>query len=221
MTQWMIENGSDIHQGGDGPLMREALRGERIPMMELLIAHGANVNAAWNGAPPILFAPCETVDPVPMRWLLEHGADPNCLKLGSRITALDYLIGIYVRSAELTTCIDLLVGDGGRTRYDLRGAPDILRDRVDLLAAQLDAKPKLVNWRFPELDFGNSAGRRLSLRGATLLDVAAEFGNVTAARLLLQRGAPLNARAWVDAAGVGGQTPIFHAAPSFTSGACR
>jgi hypothetical protein len=38
IAQWMIENGSDVHQGGDGPLMRAALRGERIPMMELPVA---------------------------------------------------------------------------------------------------------------------------------------------------------------------------------------
>ena len=28
MARWMIENGSDVHQGGDGPLMRAALRGD-------------------------------------------------------------------------------------------------------------------------------------------------------------------------------------------------
>src|SRR5947208_7373342 len=49
IAQWMIENGSDVHQGGDGPLMRAALRGERVPMMELLVSHGADVNAEWNG----------------------------------------------------------------------------------------------------------------------------------------------------------------------------
>ena len=35
--KWMIENGSDVHRGGDGPLMRAALKGNRIPMMELLV----------------------------------------------------------------------------------------------------------------------------------------------------------------------------------------
>ena len=40
MAQWMMENGSDVHQGGDGPLMRAALFGARIPMMELLVQHG-------------------------------------------------------------------------------------------------------------------------------------------------------------------------------------
>ena len=44
-----------------------------------------------------------------------------------------------------------------------------------------------------------------------MLHVAAEFGNVDAARLLLDRGADVNARAAVDDAGVGGQSAIFHA----------
>src|SRR5258708_21769123 len=34
MAEWMIDHGSDIHQGGDGPLMRAALVGYRVPMME-------------------------------------------------------------------------------------------------------------------------------------------------------------------------------------------
>ena len=69
--------------------------------------------------------------------------------------------------------------------------------------------------RFPELDCGSTGGRRLLLQGATLLHVAAEFGNVEAARLLLDRGADVNARATVNDAGVGGQTAIFHAVTQF------
>src|SRR4051812_7917969 len=49
MAEWMIANGSDVHQGGDGPLMRAALNGDRIPMMELLVSHGGDVNALWHG----------------------------------------------------------------------------------------------------------------------------------------------------------------------------
>jgi ankyrin repeat protein len=211
----MIENGSDIHQGGDGPLMRAALRGERIPMMELLVSLGADVNAEWNGDFPILFAPCESVDPVAMRWLLEHGADPNCPKVGRRVTALDYLIGSYVRSPELATCINLLLDAGGVTRYDLPGVLDILRGRAPRLTEQLDADPDLVNRRFPELDCGSTGGRRLVLQGATLLHVAAEYGSIEAARLLIARGASVNGRASLDEAGVGGQTPIFHAVTQF------
>jgi hypothetical protein len=42
MAEWMMDHGSDVHQGGDGPLMRAALVGYRIPMMELLVARGAD-----------------------------------------------------------------------------------------------------------------------------------------------------------------------------------
>jgi ankyrin repeat protein len=48
--------------------------------------------------------------------------------------------------------------------------------------------------------------------------VAAEYGNVAAAALLLDRGADVNARATVDDAGIGGQTAIFHAATQFEDG---
>ena len=212
MAAWMIANGSDVHQGGDGPLMRAALNGYRIPMMELLVAHGADVNAEWGGDFPIIFASCESMDPQALEWLLAHGARPNCGNARGRGTALDYVIGTYARSPErLSACIDLLLAAGGTTKYDAPGVLDVLRGRLDRLAERLDADPRLVHRRFPELDCGSTGGRRLLLQGATLLHVAAEFGGVDAARLLLDRGADVNARATVDEAGVGGQTAIFHA----------
>ncbi len=75
MARWMIENGSDVHQGGDGPLMRAALADMRIPMMELLVAHGADVNAFGMVATPSS-APLRRCARA-LKWLLEHGADPH------------------------------------------------------------------------------------------------------------------------------------------------
>ena len=48
--------------------------------------------------------------------------------------------------------------------------------------------------------------------------MAAEYGNLAAAALLLDRGADVNARATVDEAGVGGQTALFHAVTQFDDG---
>jgi ankyrin repeat protein len=217
MARWMLDNGSDIHQGGDGPLMRAALVGYRVPMMELLVSYDADVNAEWAGRFPIIFAPCETVEPIPLKWLLDHGADPNCSRPGrdKEGTALDYVIGTYSRSSQLSECMDVLLEAGGTTRWNLPPLLDLLRNRLDSLAAQLESDPALVHRHFDELDIGSTGARRLTQRGGTLLHVAAEYGNLDAAAMLLDRGADVNVRARVDAQGVGGQTPIFHAATQF------
>ncbi len=217
MAQWMIDNGSDVHQGGDGPLMRAALYDERIPMMELLVENGADVNAAWGGGFPMICTPCETVQPRSLRWLLEHGARPEFTRRGetARENALDYLLGTYYRSAELAECIEILLAAGCRSRRNVPAALDLLRGRMDLLEERLAYDPGLVGRRFAGLDFGNTGTRRMLLKGGTLLHVAAEFGSVEAAQLLVENGADVNARADVDGDGVGGQTAIFHSATQF------
>ena len=100
-----------------GTKMKTSIRLKGFTMMELLVAHGADVNALWHGHFPIIFAPCESLDPVALEWLLDHGANPNCRDHGYEIsghrypgTALDYLIAGYARSLErLRACIDVLL----------------------------------------------------------------------------------------------------------------
>jgi ankyrin repeat protein len=217
MAQWMIDNGSDIHQGSDGPLMRAALRDDRIPMMELLFRNGADVNAEWGGFFPIIFAPCETLAPESLRWLIDHGANPDCARAGRKYpdTALDYVTGTDSRSERLARCIDTLLAAGCPARRNIPAVLEILRGRIDRLGELLDADPGLVSRRFGELDFGSTGNRSLTLRGGTLLHVAAEYGNVEAAQLLLSRGAVVDACAEIDEAGAGGQTPLFHAVSQF------
>jgi ankyrin repeat protein len=203
--------------------MRAALNGYRIPMMALLVSYGADVNALWHGHFPIIFAPCESLDPAALKWLLEHGANPNSRDHGYQIgghsypgTALDYLVASYARSPQrLSACIDILLAAGGVTRFDVPGLLHALRGRLDRLAEQIAADPALVSRRFSELDCGQTGGRNLLLQGGTLLHVAAEYGNPAAIALLLDRGADVNARAAIDEAGVGGHTAIFHSVTQF------
>jgi ankyrin repeat protein len=226
IATWMLEHGSDVHQGGDGPLMRAALRGDRIPIIELLVSHGADVNALWHGRFPIIFAPCESLDPAALKWLLAHGAHPNCRDHGYQFvghsyegTALDYVIASYGRSPEhLSRRVDVLLDAGGETRYNVPGMLPLLRGRLDSLAEAIDADPTLVRRTFPELECGQTGGRNLLLKGGTLLQMAAEYGHPAAAAMLLGAGADVNARTPIDAAGIGGQTALFHAVTQFDDG---
>jgi ankyrin repeat protein len=52
----------------------------------------------------------------------------------------------------------------------------------------------------------------LTLRGGTLLHVACEFGRLEVAIMLLDSGAGVDAAAQIGSDGLGGQSPIFHAA---------
>ena len=87
-----------------------------------------------------------------------------------------------------------------------------IRGDADAVAKLVEEDRSLVEKRFPKLNIGTTAGRMLTLRGATLLHVAAEFGQTEVARTLLDSGADVNAVAFVNAKGIGGQSALFHAA---------
>jgi hypothetical protein len=216
MARWMIENGSDVHQGGDGPLMRAALGDIRIRMMELLVAHGADVNALWNGNYPIICAPCETLAPRALRWLLDHGADPRVASQHYG-TPLTMLIGTYTRNSKgKNACLEALADAG----FGLPDTPAMAfhRGRIDLLEAHLERDPSLLERRFQEseiypTELGIGPGDGLHgtpVAGCTLLHLAVEFDDIDVARWLVERGADVNATSAIDADGFGGHTPLFH-----------
>ncbi len=216
MARWMIENGSDVHQGGDGPLMRAALADMRIPMMELLVAHGALVNALWNGSYPIICAPCEALAPRALQWLIEHGADLH-VKSQTYGSPLRMLVCTYSRDAKgKHACLDVLAEAG----FDLPDTPAMAlhRGRLDLLGAHLERDSSLLEHRFVEIEIfprelgiGPSEGLHLTpVAGGTLLHLAIEYDDFDVARWLIERGADVNAKAMIDADGFGGHTPLFH-----------
>src|SRR5688572_27468722 len=220
IARWMLEHGSDIHQGGDGPLMRASLNDNRIPMMELLVAHGADVNAVWNGYYPIICAPCECLAPGVLNWLLEHGANPRVVssKYG---TPISMVIGTYGRGADgKHACLEIFAKHG----FSFPDTPCMAfhRGRIDLLEDHLKRDATLLSRRFseaeifpPELGLKPGDGLHVTpVSGTTLLHLAIEYDEFEIAAWLLENGANANARATVDADGFGGHTPLFHAVVS-------
>ena len=146
MARWMIENGSDVHQGGDGPLMR-GLDDSRIPMMELLVAHGADVNARLGRALPDHLRPRARRS----RPGLEVAARPR--RRPSR-----RLPGIR-QPAPACSSAPIRGTPGARARASRSSGtsgfalPDtpvmaLHRGRLDLLQEHLDRDPSLLDRRF-------------------------------------------------------------------------
>lgn len=176
------------------------------PVIELLLAHGANPRGRYGpDGVPVLFVPCRSLFADVLATLIGLGADVEIEFDGpdGAVTPLDALLQSPARDPYmLHKCIDVLARNG----VPVVDSPVMAVQRGDevALTRHLDADPTLVARRF-DVVCANTP-----LTGATLLHVAAEYCEEHMARLLLDRGADIDARAAVDASGCGGQTPIFH-----------
>jgi hypothetical protein len=135
-----------------------------------------------------------------IRRILDDGFD-----IGRRIdgkSIVTHLTEMYFRSDQFVDCLRLLLDRGGQLD-DPRIRPVLLND-PDALAAALRRDPSLIGHRT------SMVSAFTPLAGASLLHVAAEFGHLQAARVLLETGADVNAAAAVDEHGLNGHTPLFH-----------
>lgn len=146
------------------------------------------------------FEACELHDAQRIAELLDAGLDPVAPLEGK--APLTWLIEMYTRSDAFPDCVRALLTRGAALD-DPAIAPVLLGDRR-AIQQTAQADPSWLQRRvhlpcaFTPLD------------GVTLLHVAAELGHEQATRVLLALGADVNARADVDADGLGGQTPLFH-----------
>jgi hypothetical protein len=135
-----------------------------------------------------------------VRKILDGGLDVHAPLKGKSV--VNSLIEMYARSDSFPACLRLLL-DRGAVLDDPRIAP-VLLDDEDALDAALRSDPRLIDHRT------NLVSAFTPLEGASLLHVAAEFGHIKAARVLLRHGADPDARAAVDDYGLNGHTPLFH-----------
>jgi len=135
-----------------------------------------------------------------IRAILDTGFDIRARIKGK--SAINSLTEMYTRSDGFPDCLRLLL-ERGAVLDDARIAP-VLLDDSDGLAAALRADPSLIEHRT------SMVSAFTPLVGASLLHVAAEFGNVKATRVLLEMGADVDARASFDECGLNGHTPLFH-----------
>jgi hypothetical protein len=224
MARWMVENGSDIHQGRDMPLMSTVLRDAVLPMTELFVAHGADVNAlAYDGTYPIILGPLELFAPRTLKYLIDHGADLHAA--AKYCNPIEMLVCIYTRRArDKGACLEIVNAAG----FPLPDTPVMAlhRGRLDLLQEHLNRNPSLLARRFTHREVfcttldgpPGDAYPATPVSGATLLHLALEFDDIDVARWLIEHGADVNARAAIDADGIKGHTPLFHTVVNLAAG---
>ena len=143
---------------------------------------------------------CELHSLRDIRAAFDAGVDPRAPIRGR--PPIVWLTEMYSRSGNFPACVRLML-DRGALLDDPLVAPVLLDDRAALSAA-IRSNPALLEHRT------TMVSAYTPLVGASLLHVAAEYGNVNAARVLIDMGADVDARASVDEYGLNGHTPLFH-----------
>jgi ankyrin repeat protein len=139
-----------------------------------------------------------------IRQALEAGADPNTPIHGKR--PIDQLIEMYTRSPRFADCLRLMLDAGAALDDPLLEA--LLLDDDESLRQVLANSPQSLDRRF------HLECTYTSLRGVSPLHICAEYNSVKCARALLEAGIGVDVPAEIDANGIGGQTPLFHAVNS-------
>lgn len=142
----------------------------------------------------------EEHSPDGIRECLARGASAVDPIKGKR--PIDILIEMYTRSQRFAACLRVMRDAGASVGDELLEA--VLLDDDSALRRLLQA--------------GADVGRKFHVlcaytncAGVTALHLCAEFNSLRCARVLIEAGAQIDARADIDGHGLGGQTPLFHA----------
>lgn len=142
-----------------------------------------------------------------VRAALDRGLDPRAQDRGRSL--VNWLTEMYSRGPGFAPCLQLLL-ERGAVLDDPVVAPVLLND-ADALSAALRKDSSLLTHRT------TMVSAFTPLAGASLLHVAAEYGHADIAKVLIENGADVNARAAIDEHGLNGHTPIFHTVNSISN----
>lgn len=147
-----------------------------------------------------LLGAIETHDVEELRRLLASGIDARAPVKGKSL--VQWLLEMYFRSDRFPACLQLLLDHGG-VLCDPKTAAVLLDDEV-ALKQQIAVDRSLLAHRT------SLVSAFTPLCDASLLHVACEYGHVRVAKLLIDSGAEVDARAGTDECGLNGHTPLFH-----------
>jgi hypothetical protein len=130
----------------------------------------------------------------------ENGISPNDIFNGEPL--IYELTSEYLRGPRFKDCVKAFLDYG--LIFDDKLLLSVLSDDVPSLTDLLRAAPDAIGKRY------TLHSAFTPLHEVTLLHICAEFNHLSCARVLVDQGADINAKAGTDEFGFGGQTPIFH-----------
>jgi hypothetical protein len=131
----------------------------------------------------------------------EAGGDPNEVHDG--VPLFTSMIEMYTRTPRFKECVNVFVRTG--LVFENEELLAVFLDDAEKLESIISVRPSVVTETFSL--FNNTY---TPLTGGSLLHFCAEYNSVNCAKLLIQSGADVNAKAALDEFGFGGHTPIFH-----------
>jgi hypothetical protein len=131
----------------------------------------------------------------------DEGGDPN--KVHNGVPLFTTMIEMYTRTPRFSECVDVFVQAG--LVFENKALLAVFLDNAEKLKEIISNNPSVITETYSL--FNNTY---TPLTGGTLLHFCAEYNAVNCAKLLIQSGADVNAKAVLDENGFGGHTPIFH-----------
>jgi ankyrin repeat protein len=130
----------------------------------------------------------------------QNGIHPNQMHNGKPL--IYELINMYLRGPLFKECVQVFVDYG--INFDDKALLSVLLDDAVSLNNLLTSDKGVLTKKYSlNCTF-------TPLHEASLLHICAEYNHLACAKILVQQGADINAKAGLDANGFGGQTPIFH-----------
>ena len=203
----LLELGADSSKDGYSGLLM--VHSKTIEIWEILLRYGVDFNVVLDERVPLLACIAIATMPNELRWLLEHGADPN-LVAKQPFRPLDAMLfsSPNPESPHKKECIDILTASGAKSVLEGHPVYELLTGQTEAFQKSIRKDPTLVNSTLPSMAACETDDQAINyFCGWSMLHLAAFLVDEQATRISLSAGADINARAKYPDARIG-ITPI-------------